>query len=169
MELRFRNVTKCTPNLYDEFLEFHNKKYKLRDISTLLLIFVVVAYMVIFNIIYHNYFIALVMTIIAIIYFLFNLNYEKKVVKKELKSSKMKNQEEIEFRFYNYVLIVVSKKGKKKIRYHKLYRVNSDNQNFYLYLDKTHALIVSKSGFIKGSAKDFKIFISKKCRFKYSD
>ena len=169
MELRFRNVTKCTPNLYDEFLEFHNKKYKLRDISTLLLIFVVVAYMVIFNIVYHNYIIAIFITVIGIVGYIFNNNYQKKVVRKERKSSKIRNQEEIDFRFYNYVFIVISKKGKKKIRYHKLYRVNGDNQNFYLYLDKTHALIVSKSGFIKGNAKDFKTFISKKCRFKYSD
>ena len=105
-------------------------------------------------------------------FLLFPLNekHQKKVVKKEKNSAKVQNQSEIEFYFYNrYYFVVKINKQRKVIRYYKLYRINSDNKNFYLYLDKTHALIVSKAGFVKGTPKEFKNFISKKCKFKYSE
>lgn len=169
MEIKFKNVTKCTTNLYNEFLRFHRKKYKTRDMFTFLIIAIAVIYMIAFNIKYHNYIFVLIILIGSILIFALNEKRQKKIVKKEEKSAKIQNQTEIEYYFYNrYYFVLKMNKQRKVIRYYKLYRVNSDSKNFYLYLDKTHALIVSKSGFVKGSPKEFKNFISKKCRFRYS-
>ena len=169
MDLKFINITRCTPDLYDKFLTFHNKKYRIRDILSILSISSAIVYMIIFNIMYQSYIIAILITIIFILYFISRKNYKKKTVKREFKSPKIENKEEIKFRFYNNCFIVKNKKKEQKIKYYKLYRVNNDQENFYLYTDKTHAMILSKSGFIKGTTEDFKKFISKKCRFKYSD
>lgn len=170
MEIKFKNVTKCTSNLYSEFLRFHRKKYKTRDRFTFLIILIAVIYMIAFNIKYHNYIFVLAILIGAFLIFVLNEKHQKKVVKKERNSAKVQNQSEVEFYFYNrYYFVVKINKQRKVIRYYKLYRINSDNKNFYLYLDKTHALIVSKAGFVKGTPKEFKNFISKKCKFKYSE
>lgn len=170
MEIKFKNVTKCTSNLYSEFLRFHRKKYKTRDRFTFLIILIAVIYMIAFNIKYHNYIFVLAILIGAFLIFALNEKHQKKVVKKERNSAKVQNQSEVEFYFYNrYYFVVKINKQRKVIRYYKLYRINSDNKNFYLYLDKTHALIVSKAGFVKGTPKEFKNFISKKCKFKYSE
>lgn len=168
IELKFKNITKCTPNLYDKFLKFHSKKYKTRDMITVLFTLAIIIYMLVFNIVYHGYISAILIATIGILYLMSRNYYQKKVVKKELKSSKIKNEEEIEFYFYNRYFIVKKNGQRKKIRYFKLHRVNSDKENFYLYIDKTHAFILSKLGFIKGTPKKFERFISKKCIFRYS-
>ena len=56
MEIKFKNITKCTGSLYNQFLGFHNKKYKTRNILTMVTVLIAVLYMVIFNIKYKNYF-----------------------------------------------------------------------------------------------------------------
>ena len=101
--------------------------------------------------------------------FLINEKYQNNVVKEELESKKIEEQEKIEFYFYNkYYFVVKMNKKRQLVRYFKIYRINSDEKNFYLYTDKTHAFIVSKDGFIKGTAKEFDEFMAKKCKFKYS-
>ena len=60
-------------------------------------------------------------------------------------------------------------KKRQLVRYFKIYRINSDEKNFYIYTDKTHAFIVSKEGFIKGTAKEFGEFMAKKFKLKYSN
>ena len=92
--------------------------------------------------------------------------YQRKTARRELKSSKIKNREEIEFSFYNKYFTTKINQKKQKVRYFGIYKVCNDNKNFYLYLDKTHAFIISKNGFIKGTSEEFEKFIMKKCRFK---
>ena len=142
MEIKFKNVTKCTTNLYNEFLRFHRKKYKTRDMFTFLTIAIAVIYMIAFNIKYHNYIFVLIILIGSILIFALNEKRQKKIVKKEEKSAKIQNQTEIEYYFYNrYYFVLKMNKQRKVIRYYKLYRINSDNKNFYLYLDKTCKIV----------------------------
>lgn len=170
MEIKFKNVTKCTANLYNKFLEFHSKKYKTRDMLAFCGIIIAIIYMITFNIIYKNYVYALIILTSAIFLFFLNEKRQMQVVEKQKKSTKIQNQSEVEYYFYNkYYFVIKMNKQREIIRYYKLYRINTDEQNFYLYLDKTHALILSKEGFIKGTPKEFKKFISKKCKFKYSE
>lgn len=169
MEVKFKNITKCTESLYNQFLKFHNKKYKVRNILTIIIVLIAIIYMVIFNIKYSNYTVALFAIILGVTTFLINEKYQNNVVKEELESKKIEEQEKIEFYFYNkYYFVVKMNKKRQLVRYFKIYRINSDEKNFYLYTDKTHAFIVSKDGFIKGTAKEFDEFMAKKCKFKYS-
>ena len=170
MEIKFKNITKCTASLYQQFLGFHNKKYKTRNILTMVTVLIAVLYMVIFNIKYKNYFAVILAITFAFLGFFIKEKYQKKVVKKELKSQKIKKEEQVEFYFYNkYYFVVKMNKKRQLVRYFKIYRINSDEKNFYIYTDKTHAFIVSKEGFIKGTAKEFGEFMAKKFKLKYSN
>lgn len=170
MEIKFKNITKCTASLYNQFLKFHNEKYKIKNIFTVLLILIAIMYMIIFNLKYKNYLAVILAIIFAFLGFFIKEKYQKKVVKKELKSKKIKKEEQVEFYFYNkYYFVVKMDKKRQLVRYFKIYRINSDEKNFYLYTDKTHAFIVSKNGFIKGTAKEFGEFMAKKFKLKYSN
>lgn len=168
MEVKFKNITKCTQNLYNDFLKFHDKKYKTRTILTDLIISIAILYMLGFNIKYNNYFIVVFIILFTILGFYIKNKHQKNIVKKEMKSKKIKQQEEIKFYFYNkYYFVVKKNKNRQVVRYFKIYRINEDDKNFYLYLDKTHAFIVSKEGFVKGDAKQFQKFMIQKFKFKY--
>ena len=54
-----------------------------------------------------------------------------------------------------------------KIIYWKLYKIFENEDYFYLYLDKTHAFLLSKQGFDIGTPEEFREFIKKKCIFKF--
>ena len=166
MELKFKNITKCTKNIYNEFLRFHSQKHKNEYLLKAILILFVVTYMVIFNVIYKNYIIALIIIGIAVLLCVSKECYQRKTTRRELKSSKIKNSEEIEFSFYNKYFTTKINQKRQKVRYFRIYKVCNDNKNFYLYLDKTHAFIISKNGFVKGTSEEFEKFIIKKCRFK---
>lgn len=166
MELKFRNITKCTKGIYNEFLRFHSEKHKSEYLIKAILILFVIAYMVIFNIVYKNYMVALIIIGMVILFCISREHYQKRTAKRQLKSFKIKNSEEIEFSFYNKYFTTKVNEKKQKVRYYKIYKVCNDEKNFYLYLDKTHAFIISKTGFIKGTPEEFEEFILKKCRFK---
>lgn len=166
MELKFKNITKCTKKIYNEFLKFHGEKHKSEYLFKAIFMALVVAYMVIFNIAYKNYIIALIIIVMAVLFCVSREKYLKKTTRRELKSSKIKNNEEIEFCFYSKYFTTKVNQKKQKVRYYKIYKICNDEKNFYLYLDKTHAFIVSKDGFAKGSPEEFEKFILKKCRFK---
>lgn len=168
MEVKFKNITKCTKSLYNDFLKFHDEKYKTRTVLTNLIISIAILYMLGFNIKYNNYFIVIFIVLIAILGFYISNKHQKDIVKKEMKSKRINQQEEMEFYFYNkYYFVVRTNKKRQVIRYFKIYRINEDDKNFYLYLDKTHAFIVSKEGFAKGNAEQFKKFMIQKFKFKY--
>lgn len=169
MELKFKNITKCSKDMYNQFLKFHDKTYSGRDSFKTILIILIIVYMIIFNITYKNWLLVIILLAMAIAYFISNKRYQNKVVSKQLKSSKIKNQEEIVYYFYKWYLKIETSSNIQNVRYYRIYRIHDDNANFYLYTDRTHAFVVSKNGFIKGNANDFKNFISKKCLFKYRE
>lgn len=168
MILKFRNITKSNKQIYNEFLEFHNKKYGKKENIRTVIMFLFILYIIIFNIANSN--LKLIVFFILIIltsFFIYKLYYPQKVVERELKSSKIKNKEDILYNFYDRYYEVIKNGRKQKMLYYKLYKIHQDKTNFYFYIDETHAFIISKNGFVKGNLKEFKNFISKKCRFKY--
>lgn len=165
MELKFKNITKSTKSIYNEFCKFHSQEHKQEYLFKAILLLLVVLYMIIFNILYKNYIVAIVIVVAAILLCISREKHQKKTRKRELKSSKIKNSEDIEYCFYNKYFTTRINEKKQKVRYYSIYKVCSDDKNFYLYLDKTHALIISKTGFVKGTSEEFDKFISKKCRF----
>lgn len=167
MKPKFKNITKCSKELYNQFLQFHANKYGKKYKAETIIVIIALIYMIVFNIIYGNILMFLFIGIIFIIYILYKKVKQKKIVKKELKTSKIKNEEDIIFNFYNYYFDVILGNKKQRLRYYKLKRIHNDERNFYLYIEETQAFIVSKNGFINDKSKEFDIFISKKCRFKY--
>ena len=168
MKPKFKNITEANELIYNQFLEFHNKKYGKKETTCAIFMFLVILYIIIFNIIYNKLkFIVIIISIVLITLYINKIYHKAKVAEKELKSSKVKNKEKIIYKFYDNCFIVTKNKEKQKMRYSKLYKIHQDNFNFYFYIDKTHAFLINKKGFIEGNLKDFKKFISKKCRFKY--
>ena len=168
MEPIFKNITKSSKKIYYEFLEFHNKKFGKKEFLQSFLFFAVLIYLIVFNVKNGNYAFPIIILLIALLVgFFYNILRKEKVVKKELKSSKIKNQEEIIYEFYNLYVDVIKNDRKSRVWYFKIHRIYQDNLNFYFYLDSTHALLLDKKGFVKGSLSDFKQFISKRCLFKY--
>ncbi len=167
MKPKFKNITKCSKELYNQFLQFHANKYGKKYKAETIIVIIALIYMIIFNIVYGNILMFFLIAIIFIIYIVRKKNRQKKIVKKELKTSKIKNEEEIIFNFYTYHFDIILGNKKQKIRYYKLKRIHNDERNFYLYIAETQAFIVSKNGFINSTSKQFDEFISKKCRFKY--
>ena len=168
MELKFKNITKCSKEMYNEFLTFHNKKFAMKERLQLLFILFVIAYMIVFNIKFGNFkYLALISIILLICFFAYKVYRRETAPKREMKSSKIVNKDEIVYEFYNLYVNVSRNGNNGRLWYNKIYKIYQDNDNFYFYLDDTHALIMKKNTFVKGNLKDFKEFISKRCIFKY--
>lgn len=168
MNLEFKNITKCNKQIYYQFLEFHNKKYGKKENFYMVCMFLGLIYITVFNIIHKNFSFLLCITFILIIFLLINsVRYRYKVVKKELKSPKVKNKEDLVYNFYEKYFEIIESNSSQKMKYYKLYKVHQDKNNFYFYIDKTHAFIIDKNGFIKGNIKEFKRFIARKCKIKF--
>lgn len=168
LELKFKNITKSTKQIYNQFLRFHNKKFGKKEALHLLLMLFVILYIIIFNIKNKSYYFLLIVGCIGlIVMFIHKIVRRETAVEKEMKSSKIVNQEEITYNFYNLFFEVIKNDNKQNVLYTQIHRVYQDKDNFYFYLDDTHALIVDKRGFVKGTLGEFKEFISKRCLFRY--
>ena len=168
MKLKFKNITKCSKQIYYDFIDFHNKKYGKKESAKIIGMILAVAYIIIFNVVYNRLNFLLILSLIGVIALVVHQIIRKyKVTEKELKSSRIKNQEEIIYNFYERYFEIINNKKTQKMKYYKLYKIHQDKTNFYFYIDETHAYIIDKRGFVKGSLTEFREFISKKCRFKY--
>ena len=169
LELKFKNITKSTKDIYNQFLRFHNKKFGKKELLHLFLFLFFIAYFIVFNIKNKNYTYIIILIAIALIAgFVYKVIHRQNVPEKELKSKRILNQEEIIYNFYNLFFEVIRNNKKQSILYRQIYRVYQDENNFYFYIDATHALLVDKRGFVKGNLSEFKEFISKRCIFKYN-
>lgn len=168
MELKFKNITRCSEQLYKEFLKFHNKKFGKKEVMQLLFMLFAILYIIVFNIKNHNFtFIIIIVMVALIAFFIYKVLHREKVADKELKSPKIKNKDEIIYNFYNMYFEVIRNNKKQRIWYQQLHKIYQDNLNFYFYLDETHALLIDKKGFIKGNLDEFKDFIQKRCILQY--
>lgn len=55
------------------------------------------------------------------------------------------------------------------MNYFEFKKIFETDENFFLYTDEKHSLILDKDGFEIGTAKGFSEFIKRKCPFKYSN
>ncbi len=53
------------------------------------------------------------------------------------------------------------------MKYYQLYKVFETADFFYLYIDKTHALLLDKTKFKKNNPSEFLDFIKRKCWWCY--
>lgn len=88
-------------------------------------------------------------------------------VSKDFKSDKIQKEEKFTFIFYENNLKIRAKLRTYIMKYSDLYKIFETPTFFYLYIDKTHSLLLNKDGFSIGSADEFSKFIGKKCWFKF--
>ena len=166
MKILFKNNTKYTKEKYNDFIEFHKNKYGKKMIIKFVITVICVLYILIFNIINKNWLVILLLTGIAIMFYLLNNVKNNKIQKQNKKMLRDRNQ----FTFFFYEHFIKIKCGRKfdRIRYFELYKIFETKEYFFLYVDETHSLIVSKEGFEIGTAREFSDFIRKKCLLKYN-
>lgn len=162
MKILFKNTTKYDKENCDNFVNFHADKYGKKELLKYLLMFIVFVYMLIFNVIYKNwYFILALIAILILAYFINNKKQAKKQKKK-------KRVQEYTFYFYERYIKIKYKRQFDRILYLQIKKIFETDKNFFLYTDDKHSLILDKEGFTIGNSKQFSKFIKKKCPFKYS-
>lgn len=161
MKVLFKNITKYDKENCNNFMDFHTNKYGKKELIKYILMFIGFLYILIFNIIYKNwYFILAVLLLGILIYF----TKEQKKTKKIKERNRIK---EYTFCFYKMYIKIKYRRESERIPYLKIKKIFETDKNFFLYTDDTHSLILDKQGFVIGNAKEFPEFIKKKCPFKY--
>lgn len=154
----FKNKTSYSKEIYDKFLEFHRNKYGFRYKLYNIIVIAIILACIVYSVAYHVYTTAIVFCIILVIFIIWRFLEPVQEVAKDYKD-KTKNSTIYTFNFYEKYFSVEDKKSISKIKYYKLHRVFQTKDFFYLYIDKTHAFLIDKSGFIKGDYKEFYKFI----------
>lgn len=167
MQALFKNKTVLSSKNYLHLVDFHQKKNNWKYwlyTATLSLLFIIA---ISFQLIAKKYFIAVLLFVafLAFLGYRFIQPYYK--TKKELTSDKVQKNLINYYFFYEKYFRVKNTLGNSKLKYYKLYRVYENEQYFYLYLDKSNALIVEKNGFMIGNVNSFRNFIKNKVRFKF--
>lgn len=167
MKILFKNKTKYSKEIYDEYLTFHRKKYSFTYKLFTLFVIATILFCIILQIRYHYYSLAIAFCIVLTVFFLWRFLHPVYEVSKEYQSDKIVNEKEFTFIFYDTYFKIMGKQEVSNCQYWKLHKVFDADKFFYLYLDKNHALLLEKTGFLKGAPKDFSTFIKKKTLWKY--
>lgn len=167
LKIQFKNITQYSPKAYEEFLQFHRSKYRLSYLFYTATILALILFCVILQVKHHNYTLAIIFCMVLTIFFLWRYLHPIAEVSKDYESEKIQKEEKFTFIFYEKYFKVRNKLNSEMVKYPHLYRVFETPNFFYLYLDKTHALLVDKSHFTIGSSENFSHFIQKKCWLKF--
>lgn len=162
-EILFKNVTKYNSKNYNQFIEFHNKKYALSNNFYTLIMTILLIYCIILNIKKLNVPFIFLFLVLLISFLLWRIYFPMKRYQKTQKKLNNIKETSYKFSFYNLYFLL----DKKVIYYFKLYRVFETKDYFYLYINPDYAMLVSKNGFELGTVEDFSKFIKRKCFFKY--
>lgn len=162
-EILFKNVTKYNSKNYNQFIEFHNKKYALSNNFYTLIMTILLIYCIILNIKKLNVPFIFLFLVLLISFLLWRIYFPMKRYQKTQKKLNNIKENSYKFSFYNLYFLL----DKKVIYYFKLYRVFETKDYFYLYINPYYAMLVSKNGFELGTVEDFSKFIKRKCLFKY--
>lgn len=168
LKILFKNTTKYNKTIYKKFLEFHKNKFHFSYTLYTALVLLAIFFCLAMQIKYHNYNIAILLAIALTCFLLWRILHPISEVRKDFNSDKIQSEKEFSFNFYEKSFKVRDKCKYEIIKYRNLYKVFETVDFFYLYIDKTHAYLISKSGFTRGNSKEFSDFIKKKCwlRFK---
>lgn len=167
MNILFKNRTKYTKEIYDTFLEFHRKKYHFSYLAYNVIIIALILFCLTVQVKYHNFTIAILFCCILTGFILWRYLHPTSEVSKEYQSDKIQKEQIFTFKFYKNFFTCENTKEIQKVQYYRLYRIFETDDFFYLYIDRTHSFLVSKTSFNLGKASDFSSFIHKKCFFRY--
>ena len=164
MEKLFENKTKYTQKEYNLFTESYQKEYAKSDYSFMMFNFIFFGICLIIAVIEKEFILALGLIIYLLVYFWFKVIRPIKAVGHKMSGNFVNNYE-----FYKNYFKVENVDGKAQILYFKLYRVVETRTDFYIYISREYAFIVSKFGFTKGTSEEFSKFIKKKMFTKYKN
>lgn len=167
MESLFENKTKYTEKLYKIFLKAYQEEYGKSD--KLFFIYNLVFFGICMIIAFKSNETKLGIGILIglLIYLGFKIIRPMRQKQKTEQGPKLKGQFVNTYKFYKNYFKVENPEGDAQIVYFNLYRVVETNDNYYLYISREAAFIVSKIGFIKGTDLEFSSFIKKKAFTKY--
>lgn len=169
LNILFKNVTKYSKKVYDEFLQFHAKKFSFKYHLFSIAVSMLILFCVMLHIQYHNYGIAIIFCAILTSFIIWRYFYPIAEVKEDYQSEKVTKQKAFTFTFYQKRFKVYSNMRYSFVKYTDLYKIFETDTFFYLYLDSRHSFLLDKSGFKKGTPSEFRDFIKKKCPFKYKN
>ena len=169
MEILFENKTTYSQEEYNAFLESYRKEYEKSDTAWLFFNFIFFGICMIIAFIEKELILAFVLLIYLLVYFWLKIIKPTKEVERDKKSNKVSGNFVNSYMFYKNIFKVKNLDGKAQILYFKLYRVVETKTNFYIYISRQYAFIVSKSGFTKGTSEEFKQFMKKKLFTKYKN
>lgn len=165
MKILFKNTTKYDKENRENFINFHKDKYGKKEVIKAILLVICFLYILLFNLINMNWIGLLILLLICVLFYLIN----KQVIKKNKgKKNKQKNKE-FTFFFYEKYIKIKCKRQFDRMTYFEIKKIFETEENFFLYIDDTHSLILDKDGFSIGTVKSFSEFIKRKCPFKYSN
>lgn len=167
MEIKFENITKYNKEIYNAFLQFHTKKYFFQYIFYSIIAIILLIYMLICSITSQNWRLIVLISICIIGFILFRVLSQKVIIKKEMNSSKILNQEEFTFKFYEKYFTINTENKIEDFKYKKVVKAFETDKYFYLYINKNDAFILDKIGFIDKNSNEFKIFLKEKLKYKF--
>ena len=163
MKVLFKNTTKYDKENCNNFVNFHSNKYGKKELVKFIIMSIVFIYILIFNIIYRNWYFFVVGAIVIVLIYLID---KKKNAKKNRTKKKIK---QYTFYFYDRYIKVRYRRQFDRMLYFQIKKIFETEENFFLYTDDKHSLILDKDGFEIGSVEEFSKFIKKKCPFKYNN
>ena len=168
LKILFKNVTKYDKEVYTDFLKFHQNIFGLKYSLYTAFIIGMLLILVAMQIQVHNMDVAIIICFVITAFFLWRFLHPVSEVSKEFNSEKIQNEKEFTFIFYekNFKVRENNKLETYIIKYKELYKVFETDNFFYLYIDKTHSLLINKNCFTIGNSENFSNFIQKKCKYK---
>ena len=168
-KLLFKNSTKYSKKLYDEFTQFHNKKFSLfYDLFTIFIL-ILMLYCLIMAISNKIVFLSIIFIIALLVFSGYRFLGPISLYKKESTKKSITKEKTFKFYFYDKYFKIRDNLDYDKISYFKLYKVFETENYFYLYFNKKYSFIIDKTCFTHGTAEDFSKFIKDKMWIKYSN
>ena len=167
MKLLFKNTTKYSDTVYNEFLTFHSNQFKYSYLLYTVILCAVILFLVIVQIKIHQISISVLLCAVLTVFILWRIFHPISEVTKEYKSEKIQQQVEYTFKFYENKFTIEDLNYFSNSKYSDIYKVFETDSFFYLYLDKTHSLLLEKNSFTQGSSNEFSEFIKRKCWLRY--
>ncbi len=167
-KLLFKNATKYSKKLYDEFTRFHNSKNSLSYEVFTIFILILLIYCVITTIKAKMALLSILFIIVFIVFIGYRLFNPIYLYKKESKKKAITKEKTFNFYFYDTYFKIRDNLNFDKVSYLRLHKVYETEKYFYLYLTKKYSFIIDKTGFTQGTPEEFSNFIKSKVWLKYS-
>ncbi len=163
LEILFKNITTYSKTSYNEFLAFHRNKYRFKFILLNIIVIAIILTCIVYLVNFHIYSTAIIFCIFLTGFIFYRFIKPVSDVQKDYKE-KIENKKTFTFEFYEHFFTIDNNGNIIRIKYKDLYKVFENVDSFYLYIDKTHAILINKSGFVVGNPSDFYRFIKKRSK-----